>query len=317
MSEAQAAERLFARYQSEPDQGEEGETRGDEPQPEEYEEVDPEGEEPVDPEGDPESDPDEDEGEPEAPQTFKVKVDGEEVEVPLDELLKGYSREQDYTRKTQAVAEQRKAAEAEAKALADARTEYSSRLEQLASVLQANEPKVDQSLRQSNPAEWSAQMHQLRQWQEQKVALEAEQTRTREEAAREEAKQRDEYVRQERERMLSAIPEWKDETVAQAEQASLYAYAVERAGLSPEEADQIADHRVVTTLRKAMLYDQLMAKKPEAKARVEAVKTAAPGARSNPTRATEERKARERLANDGSTDAAVQLLLSRSRQRRA
>ena len=57
----------------------------------------------------------EEEAEPEeeeaAPATYRVKVDGEEVEVTLDELQKGYSRTQDYTRKTQALAEQRKAAE--------------------------------------------------------------------------------------------------------------------------------------------------------------------------------------------------------------
>ena len=49
---------------------------------------------------------------PQSGQTFRVKVDGEEVEVPLDELLKGYSRTADYTRKTQAIAEARKQAEA-------------------------------------------------------------------------------------------------------------------------------------------------------------------------------------------------------------
>ncbi len=39
--------------------------------------------------------------EQEQQQTFTVKVDGKEVSVTLDELQKGYSRTQDYTRKTQ------------------------------------------------------------------------------------------------------------------------------------------------------------------------------------------------------------------------
>lgn len=39
---------------------------------------------------------------------YKVKVNGEEKEVPLDEILAGYMRQQDYTRKTQELAEQRK-----------------------------------------------------------------------------------------------------------------------------------------------------------------------------------------------------------------
>src|SRR5687768_8704663 len=39
--------------------------------------------------------------------TFKVKVDGQEVEVTQEELLAGYSRQEDYTRKTQALARER------------------------------------------------------------------------------------------------------------------------------------------------------------------------------------------------------------------
>jgi len=48
----------------------------------------------------------------EAPK-YRVKVNGEELEVSLDELLNGYSRTADYQKKTQSLAEQRKAVEAE------------------------------------------------------------------------------------------------------------------------------------------------------------------------------------------------------------
>jgi len=41
----------------------------------------------------------------------RTKVDGEEVEVPFSEFQRGYSREADYTRKTQALAQQRQEAE--------------------------------------------------------------------------------------------------------------------------------------------------------------------------------------------------------------
>lgn len=43
---------------------------------------------------------------------FRVKIDGEEFEVTLDELLNGYSRQADYTRKTQELASQRQRFEA-------------------------------------------------------------------------------------------------------------------------------------------------------------------------------------------------------------
>jgi hypothetical protein len=48
----------------------------------------------------------------EAPK-YRVKANGEELEVSLDELLNGYSRTADYQKKTQSLAEQRKAVEAE------------------------------------------------------------------------------------------------------------------------------------------------------------------------------------------------------------
>ena len=59
----------------------------------------------------------EEESEEESPDTdeeaeedllYAVTVNGEEQEVSLDELMKGYSRQSDYTRKTQEVSEQRK-----------------------------------------------------------------------------------------------------------------------------------------------------------------------------------------------------------------
>ena len=49
--------------------------------------------------------------EEEVEELYTLRVDGQEVEVSLDELLKGYSRQSDYTKKTQEIAEQRKQAE--------------------------------------------------------------------------------------------------------------------------------------------------------------------------------------------------------------
>ena len=45
--------------------------------------------------------------------TYTVKVDGKDVEVTQEELLAGYSRQADYTRKSQVLSEQRQKADAE------------------------------------------------------------------------------------------------------------------------------------------------------------------------------------------------------------
>lgn len=312
MTEAQAAERLFARYQSDEDHGDEGETRGEEPQADETE-GDPEGDELEASEADPDAEPDETDGETETSQTFKVKVAGEDVDVPLDELLKGYSREQDYTRKTQAIAEDRKAVEAERQAAADVRDQYSSRLEAVEKIIQQNEPRVDQSLRQSNPAEWSAQMLQHKMWAEQRVAVNAERERLAQEAKREEAKALAETVKQEAERLRAAIPEWADPAIAKAETEKLREYG-QSIGFTEDELDDVIDHRAVRVLRDAMAYRELKAKSQTTRATVEATKVAKPGPKTAPSKATEERHARARLADSGSTDAAAQLILMKSRR---
>ena len=106
---------------------------------------------------------------PQLGQTFRVKVDGEEVEVPLDELLKGYSRTADYTRKTQAIAEARKQAEAEAAMAREERQRYAQTLEALdATLRQLQPPEIDwDRLYQENPVEWVRQREVMRSRQEQ------------------------------------------------------------------------------------------------------------------------------------------------------
>ena len=74
-------------------------------EPLEEEVLEDESEEEVEEESE-EEESEEDESE-EEPEVYAVKVDGEELEVSLDELVQGYSRHSDYTRKTQELASQR------------------------------------------------------------------------------------------------------------------------------------------------------------------------------------------------------------------
>ena len=65
------------------------------------------------------------------PPSYVVKVDGVEQEVTLDELQNGYSRQQDYTRKTQELAQQRKSFEDQQSELAKKDAIYAQLLPQL------------------------------------------------------------------------------------------------------------------------------------------------------------------------------------------
>ncbi len=64
-------------------------------------------------------------------EVFLVKVDGNEVEVTGDELVQGYQRQQDYTRKTQEVANERKRLQEHYAELEAERNKYTTALDQL------------------------------------------------------------------------------------------------------------------------------------------------------------------------------------------
>ena len=77
---------------------------------------------------------------------YRVKAAGEEREVSLDDLIKSYQLGTDYTQKTQALAEQRKAIESEKAAVEQAkqlRDQYAQRLELIEKVLNEQNKSED------------------------------------------------------------------------------------------------------------------------------------------------------------------------------
>ena len=231
--------------------------------------------------------------------TFKVKVDGEELDVPEDELLKGYSRTSDYTRKTQKLSEERKALEFEAQAVRAEREEYSKTLAALKSQLQsATEPDWN-TLADQDPIEFVKQKELHRDRKEKLQALEQEQRRVADLQSQEQQRAFNVYLQDEQVKLTHAIPEWKDADKAKAEKDKIATFALSL-GYSESDIAQIYDHRAVVALRKAALYDEMMSK---AKSQTETVKaspkTAPPGNLMPASRAREFSKQREVLARSG------------------
>lgn len=246
------------------------------------------------------------EKEPE-PRSFRVKVDGEEVEVTEDELLKGYSRTADYTRKTQALSEERKSFLAEADAVRSERQKYSDSLEKLANVLKTNampEPDWNQ-LREENPEEFATQWAVWQQQQQRLQAVEQERQRTQQKAQEDEVKRLVEYTKAEHERLLDAVPAWKDPEVETRDLSDLKSFAKSR-GFSDSDLNAVRDHRVVLLLRDAMLHEKAQKQRPIAQKKIESVKAATPGpARSQTKTVSAAKKAHAKLAKTGRlTDAA-------------
>jgi hypothetical protein len=259
-------------------------------------------------ETDPEqSDEEGDSEEEEQPQVFTVKVDGKEVEVTLDELQKGYSRTQDYTRKTQQIAEVRKQTEAELQEVRAEREQYAQLLGALqAQVQQAAQPQVDwDRLYQEDPIEWVRQREMVRENQEKAAAIQSEQQRLAQLSQQEQAQQRQALFQQEQEALIAAIPEWKDSKKAQAEKAMLVQFG-QKVGFTPDELKNVIDHRAVVMLRKAALYDQMMSKRGQIKPVTNnGPRPAKPGAAGRVSSNTEAMRAQQRLAKTGRVDDAA------------
>jgi hypothetical protein len=253
------------------------------------------------------SDEDGDSEEEDQPQVFTVKVDGKEVDVTLDELQKGYSRTQDYTRKTQQIAEVRKQTEAELQEVRAEREQYAQLLGALqAQVQQAAQPQVDwDRLYQEDPIEWMKQREVMRDNQEKAVAIQSEQQRLAQLSQREQLQQREALLAQEQEALVAAIPEWKDAKKAQAEKAMLVQFG-QKIGFTPDDLKNVVDHRAVVMLRKAALYDQMMSKRGQIKPVTNnGPRPAKPGAAGRVSSNTEAMRAQQRVAKTGRVDDAA------------
>jgi len=197
----------------------------------------------------------------EAPKTWKVKVEGEELDVPEDELVRGYSRQQDYTRKTMKLAEERKTLESEAAQVRAERAQYAERLEAMKTYLETNmgaEPNWE-ALRAEDPAKYAATFAD---WQRQQVAKDkvvGEQQRIYQQQVQDQQTQLQQKIAEERGRLLEALPEWKSADTMRKESEALIQYGTS-VGFTEDELGNLYDHRAVLILDKARKYDALQEK---------------------------------------------------------
>lgn len=250
----------------------------------------------------------EEKDEADEPKKFTVKVDGKTIEVDEKELVEGYQRTADYTRKTQQLAaREREVTQAAEQAVREADTKYTQIIENLMELLGdefARDSKVDvDKLIEEDPVEYMK--YQARQ-QKRAEALAEHQAQQRMAAER----QTRETMQRESQAVLEKIPEWGDSKVASAERAEVGKY-LQSTGFSVEELNGLMDHRQVLVARKAMLYDKLMQSKPEVKQKLDKtpVKVSKSGSRTamqpNSNKALE-----QRLAKTGKVEDAAALFKS-------
>lgn len=223
-----------------------------------------------------------DDGEQEEPQKFRVKAAGEEREVTLDELIKSYQLGTDYTKKSQAVAEERKAVEAERQAVQEAkamRDQYAQRLEIIESML--NQPQEAENLdylKETDPIGYAVKVAEMSQKEKQLSQVRAERERIMQQQEYDRQQQMRQTIAAESEKLVAVIPEFADADKGETIRKDIRTFG-KQMGFSDEELANVFDSRAVLTLYKAMQYDKLQLSKPAVNKRVqEAPKAIKPGA---------------------------------------
>ena len=275
-----------------------------------------ETEEEEEPEGEEESE--ETDGEEE--ELYAVTVNGEEVAVSLDELLSGYSRQSDYTRKTQEIAGDRKEMEAlqqqynsEVQQIQQERQQY---MEALTNIISNNSGELEKfsnidwnALRENDPIEYVTTREQYREAQEKVQGLQHEHARAAQTQQAQMQKAQHQMLQVEKGRLVEALPEWGDPDKQKDMSANLQSYAKEQ-GFTAEELNSLVDHRSVLVLLKAQKYDQLQnsdVKSKKLKNKPKVIRSGT-GTTSKATSKSKRAAKMKRLQSSGHVDDAVSIL---------
>jgi hypothetical protein len=232
---------------------------------------------------------------------YKVKVGDEERDVTIEDLRKGYMMEADYRKKTSEVAEKRKSLETKAaqieEQLAEAKTLLDLDIESLQS------PEM-QELKEIDPEAYLKQFDKV-----QKKVDKFNKLKQKREA--EQMERQRELNQKEYEALMTAIPEWLDETTRNTEVKEVFS-SLSKLGYSEKELQNLADHRVFAMARKAHMFDKIQTQDLESKKVRTPPKTQQPGTANNAQdrQSTESKNLKAKLQKSGNMRDAANLFKS-------
>jgi len=198
---------------------------------------------------------------------YAVTVNGEEVAVSLDELLSGYSRQSDYTRKTQEIAGDRKEMESLQQQynsqIAQIQQERQQYMEALTNIIAGQGSELEKfaninwdELRETDPIEYVTTRERYRETQEKIQSMQYQQAQVAQVQQAQTNQARHEMLKVERGKLVEALPEW-DQPGTQKELANTLQTYAKTQGFTQEELTELIDHRSILVLLKAQKYDQL------------------------------------------------------------
>jgi len=190
------------------------------------------------------------------PSLHRVKVQGQELEVSLDELKSGYSRDSDYRQKTHALAEERRMLDEQKTSLSQS---YDGKLKELTDLIGAAESYIGQSSKED-----LQKMYEEDPTQAAKIDFQQRQQRESFNKLKQQAEvvklqQYNQYLDEQKRLAATKIPEYSDPvkgvTFKNQMKNTLSEY-----GFNDQEIGSLADHRFLMVLRDAMEYKNLKSK---------------------------------------------------------
>lgn len=265
-----------------------------------------------DDEGEDEDDDEEADEDEQPAERYTVKVDGEEREVTLEELKRGYSGQEYIQKRMQEVGEKVR----ETEAAYNQFTQLNAQLQQFAQSVQQQgimpppQPPARELL-DSDPIaymEAKADYEQAVQsytYQQQQLQAYQQHQQQAEQMARQH------YLREQQQKLIEAMPELADAETADKFKKDLRKVATDAYGFTDEELSRVDDARHVQVLRDAMKYRELMANKDKAAKKVKQARPTVKAGSKNKVdpKRKQRNEAMQRLKKTGSIDDAVSLIM--------
>ena len=191
--------------------------------------------------------------------SYTVKVNGQELDVTLDELRNGYSRDADYRQKTEELSYQRKQFQSESE---KQRQDYSQKLNELNQRLSAaqvdlnaeiNSADLDK-LYEEDPTEAARLERKLKKKQD---AL----NQSLQQTQAEQKQQFESYLQDQQRKLVSKMPDFSDPAKASNLKANMKS-TLNNYGFNDQEVAQVYDHRIVMLVNDAMKYRSMQNSKP-------------------------------------------------------
>jgi len=219
-------------------------------------------EEDVSEESDEEEEPEE---EDDTPELYTVRINGEDHQVTAEELAKGYSRQADYTKKTQELSEYRKQLDEAAQfyqneiaQTQEARQQYigalSTAIETNMSSLAKYESTDWERLKVENMEEYLTKRDEYREAQSQVEKLKQN---YQQESEKQEAQYQQQYsqtIQEEHAKLVSILPAWGEPEKQKAIATEIRDFALAK-GYTQEELNQLVDHRSILVLMQAKAWE--------------------------------------------------------------